>query len=80
MEDVSKLDARKAQAPIKGRGAASTAPGRYAVTVAHGSDDGWGSVYDDIADTPRLQTQVNEERARSMISRNDSPDSVSASR
>ena len=74
MEDVSKSEARKAQAPIKGRGAASQVPGRYAVTVAQGLDDGWGSVYDDMADTPRPQTQVREERARSVISRNDSPD------
>ena len=79
MEDVSKegagkAGARKAQAPVKGRGAASTVPGRYAVTVAQGVDDGWGSVYDDIAEAPRPQTQVHEERARSVISRNASPD------
>ena len=74
MEDVSKSEARKAQAPIKGRGAASYVTGRYAVTVAQGVDDGWGSVYDDLAETPRPQTQVREERARSVISRNDSPD------
>jgi DNA repair photolyase len=67
-------DARKAQVPIKGRGAASYAPGRYAVTVAQGVDDGWGSVYDDLADAPRPQTVVTEERARGIVSRNDSPD------
>ena len=39
-------DARKPQAPIKGRGAASYVHGRYAVTTTHGEDDGWGSVYD----------------------------------
>lgn len=74
MEDVSKNEARKAQAPIKGRGAASYVSGRYAVTVAQGVDDGWGSVYDDIAEGPRPRTEVREERARSIISRNDSPD------
>ena len=74
MEDVSKNEARKAQAPIKGRGAASYVTGRYAVTAAQGVDDGWGSVYYDLAETPRPQTQVREERARSVISRNDSPD------
>jgi len=67
-------DARKPQAPIKGRGAASHVPGRYAVTVAHGVDDGWGSVYEDLAEAPRPQTTVTEEHARSIISRNDSPD------
>ena len=67
-------DARKAQAPIKGRGAASRVTGRFAVTRAEGADDGWGSVYEDLADTPRPKTEVTEERARSVISRNDSPD------
>lgn len=67
-------DARKAQAPIKGRGAASRIDGRYAVTVSTGEDDGWNSVYDDLADTPHPATQVREENARRVISRNDSPD------
>lgn len=64
-------DARKAQAPIKGRGAASWVSGRYEKTVAVGEDDGWGSVYEP---PPHPDTQVTEERARSVISRNDSPD------
>ena len=67
-------DARKAQTPIKGRGAASYVNGRYAVTTALGEDDGWGSVYEDLADTPHPATQVREERARSVITRNESPD------
>lgn len=65
-------DARKAQAPIKGRGSASRVTGRFEKTVALGEDDGWGSVYGEPA--PHPQTQVTEERARSVISRNDSPD------
>ena len=73
-------DARKAQAPIKGRGAASYVSGRFEKRIAHGEDDGWGSVYanaiDDSADAvaPHPDTQVTQERARSIISRNDSPD------
>ncbi len=67
-------DARQAQAPIKGRGAASRVDGRYAVTVACGEDDGWGSVYEGMEEPRRLDTHVTEERARSIISRNDSPD------
>ena len=77
-------DARKATAPIKGRGAASRVAGRFEKTVRHGEDDGWGSVYDtslddtrgdgDDAPPPHPDTQVTEERARSVISRNDSPD------
>jgi DNA repair photolyase len=79
MEDAP-VDARKAQAPIKGRGAASCVSGRYEKTVVRGEDDGWGSVYADAFDdqgeplAPRPQTRVTEERARSIVSRNDSPD------
>ena len=67
-------DARKAQVPVKGRGAASNVSGRFARTQAQGVDDGWGSVYEDLAEAPRPQTRVTEERARRVISRNDSPD------
>lgn len=73
-------DARKAQAPIKGRGSASMVPGRFEKTATVGEDDGWGSVYDhgigddEAARPPRPDTQVTEERARSVISRNASPD------
>lgn len=67
-------DARKPQAPIKGRGAASRVAGRFAQSVTAGADDGWGSVYQDIAETPRPHTVVTEEHARTVISRNDSPD------
>lgn len=67
-------DARRPTAPLKGRGAASRVSGRFEVTRAVGSDDGWGSVYEDLADTPNPATQVREEQARTVISRNDSPD------
>jgi DNA repair photolyase len=73
-------DARKPRAPIKGRGAASHISGRFEKTIAHGEDDGWGSVYanaiDDSLDAipPHPDTRVTEERARSIVSRNDSPD------
>ena len=65
--------------PMKGRGAASFVRGRFEKTVAEAEDDGWGSVYagdEDGADPlPRqLRTEVTEERARSIISRNQSPD------
>jgi len=69
-------------APLKGRGAASNVRGRFEKTVTEAEDDGWGSVYadadpavgDDVFAPPPLRTQVTEERARSVISRNDSPD------
>ncbi|QDH68689.1 PA0069 family radical SAM protein [Marilutibacter alkalisoli] len=71
-------DARKAIAPsphrVKGRGAASYVDGRYAVTRVEGEDDGWGSLGAELADQPHPATRVQEERARTIISRNDSPD------
>ena len=67
-------DARKATAPTRGRGAASRPAGRFEKQVRIGSDDGWGSVYDE-ADAPLAPaTTVTEERARSIISHNRSPD------
>lgn len=65
--------------PIKGRGAASYVRGRFEKTVVEAEDDGWGSVYagdEDATGTapPKLPTQVTEERARSIVSRNASPD------
>jgi DNA repair photolyase len=105
MEDARPPAARRPLAPIKGRGAASYVSGRFEKTIAHGEDDGWGSVYDNRLDdgtlddgtrgdgtldnrqldrggvddssaaiTPHPDTQVTEERARSIISRNQSPD------
>lgn len=73
-DDPSTQDARKPLAPIKGRGAASYVPGRFAATTAQGADDGWGSVYEDADSSGRPQTSVTEEVAKSIISRNNSPD------
>ena len=68
-------DARKPTAPIKGRGAASRIAGRFEQTVAVGEDDGWGSVYEDLGEeAPRPATTVTEERARTIVSHNQSPD------
>jgi len=67
-------DARKVDRPIKGRGAASRVAGRFEKREFRGEDDGWGSVYEDLAETPRPATTVSIERARSIISRNQSPD------
>ena len=43
-EPDGEADARKAQAPIKGRGAASRPSGRFEKQMRVGQDDGWGSV------------------------------------
>jgi DNA repair photolyase len=58
---------------IKGRGAASNPEGRFETMRHHAEDDGWQhALLDDVA--PRPRTEVTEERARSVITRNDSPD------
>lgn len=61
---------------IKGRGAASQVVGRYERQVASAEDDGWGSLYatDDTDPTSAPATTVRSEHARSIISRNQSPD------
>ena len=63
-------------APIKGRGAASYVPGRYETATVHARDDGWDSLQarDDTDPSPHPDTRVHEETARSIVSRNDSPD------
>ncbi|MEO7066167.1 MAG: PA0069 family radical SAM protein [Rhodanobacter sp.] len=57
----------------KGRGAASNPEGRFESIRHQAEDDGWQSALLD-EDNPRPRTEVTEERARSVISRNDSPD------
>ncbi len=54
-----------------GRGALSNPPDRYAATHAVVEDDGWGSL---DAPLPHLETVVRPEPAKSIITRNDSPD------
>src|SRR3981189_1632672 len=53
------------------RGARSFAAGRFETLAREPFDDGWAPEEKDAAE---LQTSVTEERARSIISRNDSPD------
>lgn len=60
-----------APARIKGRGAASNPEGRFESIEKTREDDGW---HREETAAPRPPTQVTEERARSIISRNDSPD------
>ncbi|ODT86665.1 PA0069 family radical SAM protein [Phenylobacterium sp. SCN 70-31] len=57
--------------PMRGRGARSNASGRYESEVREAFDDGW--TRDDAEATP-LRTEVSVERARRIISHNDSPD------
>jgi DNA repair photolyase len=60
---------RPAQA-FKGRGAASNPEGRFESIRHHTEDDGWTPP----EDASRPRTEVRDERARTVISRNDSPD------
>ncbi len=54
----------------RGRGTLSNAAGRYEPTTRIGFDDGWRS----IEELPAFETTVTEEKARKIITRNDSPD------
>ena len=54
-----------------GRGAVSNPAGRFESTRAEAVDDGWGSLDEEL---PPLETTVRPEPARSIISRNKSPD------
>lgn len=58
----------------KGRGSASWVAGRYETQVAVAEDDGWDGLQalQDEASAP--ETVVTEEQARSIVSRNQSPD------
>ena len=54
----------------RGRGTLSNASGRYEPTARIAFDDGWQS----IEELPAFETTVTEEKARKVITRNDSPD------
>ena len=54
----------------RGRGAQSNASGRYEPHARIAFDDGWRS----LEELPSLVTSVTEEKARKVITRNDSPD------
>jgi DNA repair photolyase len=57
----------------KGRGAVSNLQGRYEVNGREGFDDGWEAGVE-RGDAPRIKTQVTDEVAKSILSRNASPD------
>ena len=62
-------------APLKGRGAVTNLQGRYEINQRESFDDGWVlSPEDEENGTPALRTQVFEEKAKSILTRNASPD------
>lgn len=54
----------------KGRGAATNADGRYEPYAHEAEDDGWGG----LAEAPPVRTTVAVDHAKSIITRNQSPD------
>ncbi|MDO1560347.1 PA0069 family radical SAM protein [Brevundimonas sp. 2R-24] len=58
---------------LKGRGARSNATGRYEKQVRETFDDGWEPSEPDQPPTP-LKTELQPDRSRTIIARNDSPD------
>lgn len=62
--------ARLAEDRRRGRGAALNMSGRFEPLAREAFDDGW----DGLDDLPPVKTQIQEERARTIITRNESPD------
>lgn len=63
------------QTPVKGRGATNNMQGRFEHQMREVFDDGWERHADDTDPTSRPpQTQVTEEHAKSILTRNQSPD------
>src|SRR3990170_4150953 len=64
------LDASVERERRRGRGASSNSSGRYEPRANVPFDDGWQS----LEELPPFKTFVQEERARKIITRNESPD------
>jgi DNA repair photolyase len=63
-------ETRSTEPPRRGRGAQSNQSGRFELHTRIPIDDGWG----ESEAPPRLPTTVTLERAKTIITRNDSPD------
>ncbi|MEM5382401.1 PA0069 family radical SAM protein [Paraburkholderia phymatum] len=61
-------------APRKGRGAVMNLQGRYEVDQREAVDDGWIAPSEEESGRPALRTQIFEERAKSILTHNQSPD------
>jgi DNA repair photolyase len=69
-EEIGSNSMRIVEDRRRGRGAALNSSGRFEPQSRESFDDGW----DSLEDLPPLQTEVQEERARTIITRNESPD------
>ncbi|MCX2723776.1 PA0069 family radical SAM protein [Roseibium salinum] len=70
IQDLEQAPRRLAEDRRRGRGAALNKSGRFEPLGRESFDDGW----DSLEDLPPLKTTVQEERARTIITRNESPD------
>lgn len=61
-------------APVKGRGAVDNPQHRFDALAREAFDDGWTLAGDDDEPATVLRTQVIEEQAKSILTRNQSPD------
>jgi DNA repair photolyase len=59
---------------VKGRGATSNLQGRYELEKRERVDDGWAVESEESSGSARLKTEVVDEVAKSILSRNASPD------
>ena len=72
--DRSQSEAARAKGYRKGRGAAEGPKGRFEVTEHVSFDDGWGSEQTRFEDLIQRPTTVSEDRAKSVLTFNQSPD------
>ena len=72
--DKSQAQAARAKGYRKGRGAAEGPKGRFEVTDYVSFDDGWGSGQTRFEDLIQRPTTVSEDRAKSVLTFNQSPD------
>lgn len=60
--------------PVHGRGSMSNRSGRFEAERRVTLDDGWRATEDEDDEPSRIETRVERDTARSVITRNDSPD------
>jgi DNA repair photolyase len=68
--ELARREGRTATPRLRGRGAQSNTSGRFEVYARVAEPDGWTEVEEDL---PPLVTHVTPERAKTIITRNDSP-------
>jgi DNA repair photolyase len=72
--DYQPLLQQKAVKAQKGRGAVTNLQGRYELQAREEFDDGWTQDENDTDQSPTRRTSVTEEQAKSILTRNASPD------